>query len=119
MAFEIGALPVGDRHPLFVIAELGLNHGGSVERALRMVDAAAAAGVSAVKLQTFKADDLVAATCPAPAHVKAASLREVFQQYELDREAHIEVAKRARLHGLAFLATPFSCAAVEMLDEIG
>ena len=69
---------VGDRQPLFVIAEIGLNHGGSLDRALALVDAAAAAGASAVKLQTFKADELVAVDCPAPAHVPAGSLREFF-----------------------------------------
>ncbi len=119
MSFEIGGLRVGERQPLFVIAELGLNHGGSLDRALEMVDAAAAAGASAVKLQTFKAEDLVAASCPAPVHVTADSLRDFFREFELDRDAHIEVARRARLHGLAFMATPFSIAAVNMLDEIG
>lgn len=119
MSLEIGGLRVGDRQPLFVIAELGLNHGGSLARALAMVDAAAAAGASAVKVQTFKAEELVAAHCPAPAHVPAASLREFFGQFELDRAAHIEIVARARLHGLAFIATPFSSAAIEMLVDIG
>jgi sialic acid synthase SpsE len=119
MSLEIGGLRVGDRQPLFVIAELGLNHNGSIERALAMVDAAAAAGASAVKLQSFKADELIASHCPAPAHVPAGSLREFFRQFELDRAAHIEVAKRAKLHGLAFIATPFSTAAIDMLAEIG
>ena len=57
---RIGSCVVGDGAPLFVIAEIGLNHGGSVDRALALVDAAAAAGASAVKLQTLIADDLVA-----------------------------------------------------------
>jgi N,N'-diacetyllegionaminate synthase len=119
MSLEIGGLRVGDRQPLFVIAELGLNHNGSLERALAMVDAAAAAGASAVKLQTFRADEVVASHCPAPAHVSTGSLREFFRQFELDRAAHVEVAKRAKLHGLAFVATPFSTTATDMLVEIG
>jgi N,N'-diacetyllegionaminate synthase len=119
MSLDIGGLRVGDRQPLFVIAELGLNHGGSLERALAMIDAAAAAGASAVKVQTFKAEELVAAQCPAPAHVSAGSLREFFRQFEFDRAAHVEIATRAKLHGLALVATPFSSAAIDMLVDIG
>ena len=119
MSLEIGGLRAGNRHPLFVIAELGLNHGGSLDRALAMVDAAAHAGASAVKLQTFRADELVAASCPAPAHVSVASLRDFFKQFELDAAAHAAVARRARRYGLAFIATPFSGSAVDMLAEIG
>ena len=73
MLHEIGGRAVGAGEPVFTIAEIGLNHGGSVDRALAMVDAAAAAGVSAIKLQTLSAERLVAESCPAPAHVSASS----------------------------------------------
>lgn len=119
MSGEMGSLSIGQRRPLFVVAELGLNHGGSLSRALAMVDQAAAAGVSAVKLQSFKAEELVAASCPAPAHVAADSLRDFFRQFELDTDAHVAIARRARQRGLAFISTPFSCEAVEILEGIG
>ena len=119
MSFEIGGRLIGPGEPLFVIAELGLNHGGSLDRALELVDAAALAGASAVKLQTFQADSLVAASCPAPAHVPDGSLRAFFKRFELDREAHLTIAKHARSHGLAFMATPFSIEAVELLEDVG
>ena len=83
MPLEIGGRTIGRPHPTFVIAEIGLNHGGRVADALALVDAAAAAGASAVKLQTLYADSLVAPGCPAPAHVSASSLREFFQTVEL------------------------------------
>lgn len=119
MSFDIGGRLIGPGEPLFVIAELGLNHGGSVDRALELVDAAARAGASAVKLQTFRAESLVAATCPAPAHVAEKSLRAFFKRFELDREAHVAIARQARSRGLAFMATPFSLDAVDLLEDVG
>lgn len=105
--------------PLFAIAELGLNHGGDPGRALALVDAAAAAGASAVKLQTFRAGRLVAPGCPAPAHVAAASLEAFFRRFELDEAAHRAVAERARRAGLACLSTAFDEEAVDLLVRLG
>jgi sialic acid synthase SpsE len=119
MCIEIGGWKIGSSEPLFVIAELGLNHGGSLDTALALVDAAAAAGASAIKLQTIEADRLVAEACPAPAHVAVASLREFFRQFELDEPAHRAIAARARSRGVAFMSTPFSEEAVDMLGRVG
>ncbi len=118
---QIGPRALGAGAPLFVIAEIGLNHDGDPARALALVDAAARAGASAVKLQSLRADTLVV---PGPAggalaHVDAPSLREVFARYELDEEAHRAVAARARRHGLAWLSSPFDEAAVAMLAGLG
>jgi sialic acid synthase SpsE len=105
--------------PLFVVAEIGLNHGGSPDEALRLVDAAARSGASAVKLQTLHADGLVAGHCPAPAHVVADSLRDFFRQFELDEAAHRRIAGHARAAGLAVMSTPFDEGAVDLLERIG
>ncbi|HVC21302.1 MAG TPA: N-acetylneuraminate synthase family protein [Vicinamibacterales bacterium] len=119
MSLEIGGRRVGPDADLFVVAELGLNHGGAPERALALVDAAARAGASAVKLQTLTPGGLVAPACPPPAHVRAASLADFFRTFELDEAAHRAVAARARQHGLAFVSTPLSLEAVDLLERVG
>jgi sialic acid synthase SpsE len=119
VSLEIRGRRVGRHEPLFVIAEIGLNHGGSLDRALRLVDAAALAGAAAVKLQTIDAGRLVAADCPPPAHVDVPSLADFFRAFELDFDAHAAVAERARSLGLAFMATPFSLEAVDLLEAVG
>ncbi|MDE3155854.1 MAG: N-acetylneuraminate synthase family protein [Acidobacteriota bacterium] len=118
-SLEIGGRLVGPDRELFLVAELGLNHGGSVERALALVDAVAEAGASAVKLQTLTPDGLVTPACPAPQHVAAESLAEFFAGFELDEAAHHAVAARARRHGLAFISTPLSLEAVDLLERVG
>jgi len=119
MCMKIADRLVGPDAPLFVIAEIGLNHGGDVNEALALVDAAADAGASAVKLQSLRGETLVTAACPGPAHVDAASLVEFFRTFELDEAAHAAVAARARARGLAFMSTPFDEAAVDMLERVG
>jgi sialic acid synthase SpsE len=116
---EIAGRVIGPHVPVFAIAEIGLNHGGDVEQALRLVDAAADAGASAIKLQTLYADRLVAASCPPPAHVRASSLRDFFAAFELDAPAHRRIVDRARAHRLAVLSTPLALEAVPMLDSLG
>jgi sialic acid synthase SpsE len=119
MMFQIAGRRIGIGEPLFVVAEIGLNHDGSVDRALALVDDAAAAGAQAIKLQTLHADRLIAAHCPAPQHVRAASLRALFEHFELDEAAHARIASRARQRGLAFMSSPFDEGSVAMLERLG
>ena len=114
----IGGRRIAEDVPLFAIAEIGINHGGSLDRALSLIDAAASAGAHAVKLQTIVASELVSQSCPAPQHVQAASLVEFFARFELDESAHRRLADHAREHGLKIMSTPFSLDAVDLLESI-
>jgi sialic acid synthase SpsE len=119
MSLMICGRVVDHDQPLFVVAELGLNHGGHLARALRMVDAAADAGASAVKVQSFRADRLIAPGCPPPSHVHATSLRSFFHAFELDESDHRAIADRAHERGLAMIATPFDEDVVGWLESAG
>jgi sialic acid synthase SpsE len=118
-AISIAGRRIAEDIPPFVIAEIGLNHGGSLAQAMALVDAASAAGAHAVKLQTIVASQLVAPSCPAPAHVDAASLVEFFGQFELDEPAHEALIAHAVTLGLKVMSTPFSLASVDMLQRVG
>ena len=119
MSLSIYGHIVSRDRPPFVIAELGLNHSGDVDRALRLADAAADAGAGGVKVQAFRAERLVAPGCPAPTHVDAESLQGFFKGYELDMEAHARITERAHSRGLAMVATPFDEDVVGELERIG
>lgn len=116
---RIGDRVAGEGTPLFVIAEIGLNHSGSLDRALALVDAAASAGASAVKVQALTADRLVAPGAPAPVHVDAVSMVDFFRRFELDEAGYEALAARAHARRLAFIATPLSLDAVDMLERVG
>ncbi len=110
---------------VFVIAEAGVNHNGDVDRARRLIDAAAAAGADAVKFQTFRADRVVAADAPKAAYQQAATgvaetQYAMLQRLELGHTAHHALATHARAAGIAFLSTPFDADSARFLArEVG
>lgn len=106
-----------------IIAELGVNHNGDLDTALRMIDAAARAGADAVKVQTYVATEMVTADAPKAAYQKAGtdggiSHLEMLRQYELDRQGHLVLKSRAESAGLRFLASPFDLKSVDLLMEL-
>ena len=98
---------------VFIIAEAGVNHNGSLDMALRLIDAAVAAGVDAVKFQTFKADALVSRSASKAEYQKATTGDAEEGQYallkklELDEAAHHRLLEHCRAADIEFLSTPF------------
>ena len=106
--------------PAYIIAEAGVNHNGSLDRALQLVDAAAAAGADAVKFQTFKADKLVSRAAPKAGYQIAntgtdESQHEMIRKLELDDAAHRRLIQHCNSKGIAFLSTPFDLESLAML----
>lgn len=94
---NIGTRSVGKGQPVFILAEVGVNHFGSVERAKHLIDIAVIAGADAVKFQIFRTDNLVAAVAP--------DWRERLRPKELPFEAFEELNRYAQKKGILFLAT--------------
>lgn len=116
--FAIGDRPVGPGHPPLVIAELGINHEGDLEKALRMVDDAADAGAECVKLQTHVIEDEMIPNRVVPGNADE-SIWEIMSRCALSAEEERRVQRRARERGLLFLSTPFSRAAADRLAVLG
>ena len=119
----IGGRRVGPAHKPLIIAEMSGNHNQSLERALALVDAAAATGVDALKLQTYTADTITMDTGFA-IDEEGRSLWEGKNLYQLYQEAHTpwewhaELFARAQQHGLLAFSTPFDETAVDFLESL-
>jgi sialic acid synthase SpsE len=107
----------------FVIAEAGVNHNGSEELALALVECAARAGADAVKFQTFHADDLVTPEARKADYQTRATgegnQHEMLRALELSGDMHQTLFERCRALGIEFMSTPFDEAAADFLVNLG
>ena len=123
--FRIGARPIGPGHPTFIVAELSGNHNQSFARAVDLVEAACAAGVDAIKLQTYTPDTLTI-DCNNRWFRVAGTNEEWRGQtlYELYRTAYTpwdwqpELKRTAARHGVQLFSTPFDATAVAFLRKM-
>ncbi|MEP6859982.1 MAG: N-acetylneuraminate synthase [Deltaproteobacteria bacterium] len=109
---------------VYVIAEAGVNHNGSVDRALEMIDRAAAAGADAVKFQTFRSEEVISVHAPKADYQKATtgadeSQLDMVRALELDAAAHEQLVARCKARGVQFLSTPFDVPSVALLVRLG
>jgi len=103
----------------FIIAEAGVNHNGRLDLALKLIDAAKAAGADAVKFQTFRAEDVVTPDAATADYQKtntgATNQFDMIRTLELDADAHLALADHCANVGIEFCSTPFSESAVDLL----
>jgi N-acetylneuraminate synthase/N,N'-diacetyllegionaminate synthase len=109
--------------PCFIIAEIGVNHNGSLETARTLVDAAAKAGADAAKFQTFRAEDLVLQGTQTVAYQKKMSGGDdqfnLLKKLELDEAAHRALFDHCASRGIEFMSTGFDVASLAALVQLG
>jgi N-acetylneuraminate synthase len=122
---NIGNKLVGSKHKPFIIAELSANHGQSLEKALRLVDAAAEVGADAIKLQTYTADTITIDVRKNEFFIddpdslwQGISLYELYQKAMTPWQWHKEIFERATSLGMTFFSTPFDDTAVDFLESL-
>jgi len=118
---QIGERKIGVNHPPYVIAEIGVNHDGEVERALALTDAAADAGADAVKLQFFETDRLMSKAAKLAAYQKNAGETdpiEMLKRLELTIDEMALVVDRAHERGIHAIVTVFSTELVEIAETL-
>ena len=109
---------------VFIIAEAGVNHNGSLEIAKKLVDVAVNAGADAVKFQTFMADRLVTAVASRAEYQIVntganESQLEMLEKLELSPEMHRELFSYCKRSKIIFMSTPFDEPSVDLLDNLG
>ena len=115
----IAGRPVGPAYPPLIVAELGINHEGSLQTAFEMVDAAARAGVEVLKHQTHIVEDEMCGVAkqvvPGNADV---SIYEIMNRCALSEEDETALQKYVQSKGMIFISTPFSRAAADRLQRM-
>jgi sialic acid synthase SpsE len=122
LAFAIGDRFVGAEHPTYVIAEIGANHDRDLDRAFRLIEAAAIAGADAVKFQTYSGARIYSRKTPSFAYLEPVSggrsPAELLDEISLPREWQPLLAARASELGIDFFSSPFDHEAVAELDAL-
>ena len=110
---------------VFIIAEAGVNHNGSIKLAKKLIDVAVEAGVDAVKFQTFKASNLVSKDAK-KAEYQSKNMKDnddsqynMLKKLELDVDTHKELMSYCNSKNIMFLSTPFDHDSIKLLNNLG
>ena len=109
---------IGTNYPVFVIAEAGINHNGSLSIAKKLVDMAKKAGADCFKIQTHITEEEMIKTDIRPGKISKKSLWSIIKNSELTEKEEIKIQEYCKKRKIIFLSTPFSIPAIDRLEKI-
>ena len=121
---EIAGRRIGPEHEPYIICEVSANHNGSLDRALDMIDAAAATGADAIKIQTYTPDTMTIDHDGPDFRIVGGlwggrTLYDLYSEAQTPFEWHEALFERARKLGVTLFSTPFDETAADLLNELG
>ena len=119
---KIGKKTIGDGHPVFIIAEIGMNHNGDVELAKKMIKAASECGADAAKFQIFTAEKLVTKDARTYGNEDGRLpdyQQEMYKKHELTKEEYKQLKAYCDKLGLVFFGSVWDEDNADMLEEVG
>ena len=117
----IGSEAIGAGRPVFVVAEIGINHNGDIDTALDMIDAAAGAGANAVKFQKRCIEEVYTEAYLALPRTSPFGISNQDLKYGLEfgREEYVQIAQRSKERGLIWYASPWDPVSADFLSSLG
>ncbi len=109
---------------VFIVAEAGVNHNGSIDLAKKLIDVASNSGADAVKFQSFKAKNLVIKNSEKADYQKSVNREnesqfDMLKKLELSKEMHLELFNYSKNKKIKFLSSPFDFESVDLLNDLG
>jgi sialic acid synthase SpsE len=115
---RIGSQIIGEKYPVFIIAEAGINHNGSFSIAKKLVNMAKKAGADCIKFQTHITEDEMTKTNILPGKISKTPLWDIIKKCELTELEEVKLKKYCKEKKILFLSTPFSVPAVDRLEKM-